>query len=80
MLDRRVRYFGDALVMGSEGFVEAVFQKFRRKLGLRRTVGARKARDVDIGNLRVMRDLRGLHHSEWPAKLGFAGNQSLIKR
>ena len=59
VLGRRVRYFGDALVMGSEGFVEAVFEKIRGKLGLRRMVGARKARDIDFGSLRVMRDLRG---------------------
>ena len=45
--------------MGSEAFVEGVFQKRRRKLGLRRRIGARKARDVDLGGLRVMRDLRG---------------------
>ncbi len=58
-LGQRVRYFSDALVMGSEGFVEGVFERFRGKLGLRRKVGARKARGVDLGGLRVMRDLRG---------------------
>jgi len=55
----RVRYFSDGLAIGSEAFVERVFRRNRRKLGVSRKKGARRARDLDLGELRVMRDLRG---------------------
>ncbi len=55
----RVRYFSDGLAIGSEAFVERVFRRNRKKLGVERKKGARLARDVDLGALRVMRDLRG---------------------
>jgi hypothetical protein len=55
----KVRYFTDGLALGRSEFLEQVFEGYRERLGLVRGVGARIPRGVDLGQLRVMRDLRG---------------------
>ncbi len=60
-LRHRVRYFCDGAVLGTAGFVNAVFereQRLRRRFGERRTTGARRMRGADWGDLRVLRDLQ----------------------
>jgi hypothetical protein len=60
-LRHRIRYFCDGAVLGTEGFVNAIFereQKLRRHFGERRTTGARRMRGADWGDLRVLRDLQ----------------------
>jgi len=55
----RVRYFSDGVAIGTEAFVEKVFEKNRKWFGKRRETGARRIRhaseDVDI---RTLRDLK----------------------
>ncbi len=55
----RIRYFADGLVIGSEKFVDAVFHRTQTKLGVKRQKGARRPRDIALGSLHSMRDLRG---------------------
>lgn len=60
-LRHRVRYFCDGAVLGSEAFLEGVFEReqlLRQRFGEKRKTGARTMRGADWGNLRVMRDLR----------------------
>ena len=59
LLLHRVRYFTDGLVLGSAGFVEGVFKRKKRALGLRRQVGPRNPRLEGMGSLCTMKDLRG---------------------
>jgi REP element-mobilizing transposase RayT len=54
----RVRYFSDGLVLGSEIFVEEVFQQYRSHFGEKRKSGARPIREFPDGALKVIRDLR----------------------
>ena len=54
----RVRYFTDGLALGSERFVEEVFESNREKFGAKRRNGARKLAGGDFQGLRIMRDLR----------------------
>lgn len=58
MLRCRVRYFADGAVIGSRGFVDAVFRENRERFGPKRKDGARRLRDVDAGTLYALRDLR----------------------
>jgi len=61
----RVRYFCDGAVFGASEFVENVYARTRDQLGLRREpeAGPREMKGkVDWGDLRVMRDLRGISH------------------
>jgi len=61
ILRHRVRYFCDGAVLGTAGFVDAVFsreQRLRHRFGERRKTGARKMRGADWGELRVLRDLQ----------------------
>jgi len=61
VLRHRVRYFCDGAVLGTAGFVDAVFareQAFRKRFGEKRTTGARRMRGADWGELRVLRDLQ----------------------
>jgi hypothetical protein len=60
LLHHRIRYFVDGLALGSEAFIEAVFAKNRRKLGVKRTIGARGPKGINLGGLRTLRDLRGI--------------------
>jgi len=54
----RVRYFTDGVALGSERFVEEVFESNREKFGVKRRSGARKLAGGDFQGLRTMRDLR----------------------
>ncbi len=58
LLRLRVRYFSDALVLGSELFVERVFAQYRSHFGEKRRSGARPIRALHDDSLRVLRDLR----------------------
>ena len=60
LLLHRVRYFNDGLVLGSAEFVEGVFKRKKRALGLRRRVGPRIPRLEGMGSLCTMKDLRGV--------------------
>ena len=59
ILRLRVRYFADGLAIGSERFVEEVFRRVRSNLGVKREKGARRPRDIALGELHTLRDLRG---------------------
>ncbi|MEK7996000.1 MAG: chemotaxis protein CheW, partial [Planctomycetota bacterium] len=54
----RVRYFTDGMVMGSQEYVEKVFQKHRQSFGAKRQTGARAMRWSDWQGLCTMRDLK----------------------
>jgi hypothetical protein len=54
----RIRYFQDGQVLGSEGWVNEIFGKFRDRFGPRRKTGARKLRGLPFEGLRTVRDLR----------------------
>ncbi len=58
LLQCRVRYFSDGVVLGSKAFVEDVFVAHREEFGLRRKTGARRPRFGQWGDLCTMRDLR----------------------
>jgi putative transposase len=61
LLHQRIRYFVDGLVLGSEAFVESVFKKNRRKMGVKRKIGARVPKlpaGADLSGLRTLCDLR----------------------
>jgi len=59
LLHQRIRYFTDGLVLGGEAFVEAIFRRKRRSLGLKRKVGSRVPRLEGLGDVRTLKDLRG---------------------
>jgi putative transposase len=54
----RVRYMTDGAVMGSESFVNRVFERNRTKFGKTRQSGAREMREANWNGLCVIRDLR----------------------
>ena len=58
LLRLRVRYFTDGLVLGSELFVEEVFELNRSRFGEKRKSGARPIRGMPHQSLKVIRDLR----------------------
>lgn len=58
LLRLRVRYFSDGLVLGSELFVEAIFERNRPRFGQKRRSGARPIRCLPDHPFRVIRDLR----------------------
>ena len=58
MLRCRVRYFADGGVIGSKGFVNAVFMANRERFGGKRKDGARRMRGVDSAGLYALRNLR----------------------
>ena len=58
LLRLRVRYFSDGLVLGSELFVEKVFERNRSHFGEKRKCGARPIRGMPGQSLKVIRDLR----------------------
>ena len=58
LLRLRVRYFSDGLVLGSELFVEEVFESNRSRFGEKRKSGARPIRGMPTQSLKVIRDLR----------------------
>ena len=59
LLRHRVRYFTDGLALGSAEFLEGVFKKKKRSLGIKRKVGPRVPRLEGMGSLRTLKDLRG---------------------
>ena len=58
LLHCRVRYFSDGLVLGSKGFVESVFSRYRDHFGSKRETGARPIRFGELLSLCTLRDLR----------------------
>jgi hypothetical protein len=54
----RIRYFGDGLVLGSEGYVNGIFEAFRSHFGPKRRTGARRLRKLPFPELRTLRDLK----------------------
>lgn len=58
LLRHRIAYFVNGLALGSSAFVEAVFEKNRTRMGVKRDTGARVPRQA-LGDLRTLRDLRG---------------------
>jgi putative transposase len=54
----RIRYFGDGLVLGSEAYVNGIFQEFRSHFSPKRQTGARKLRLLPFAELRTLRDLK----------------------
>jgi REP element-mobilizing transposase RayT len=57
LLRCRVRYFSDGLVLGSKGYVEGLFVKYRQYFGPKRTSGARSVREDHQGSLFTARQL-----------------------
>ena len=60
LLLHRLRYFTDGLALGSAEFVEGIFKRKKRALGLKRRVGSRIPRMEGMGSLCTMKDLRGV--------------------
>ncbi|MFT4548407.1 MAG: putative transposase [Verrucomicrobiales bacterium] len=58
LLRCRLRYFSDGFAIGSEGFIEKVFQAFRPAFSEARLTGARTMSGGAWGELRVARKLR----------------------
>ncbi len=58
LLHCRVRYFSDGLVLGSQMFVDSIFQRYRDRFGPKRKNGARPLRFGDWNGLCSARDLR----------------------
>jgi putative transposase len=58
LLRCRIRYFTDGLAIGSESFVERIFEMMRGAFSEGRERGARKMKGGDWGELRTARDLR----------------------
>ena len=44
VIQHRIRYFSDGVVIGSKDFVDSFFQKSKHRFGPKRTTGARKPR------------------------------------
>ncbi len=58
LLRLRVRYLTDGLVLGSELFVEEVFERYGGHFGENRKSGARPIRGLPDSPLKVIRDLK----------------------
>ena len=54
----RVRYLTDGAVLGSRGYVDQVFERYRERFGPGRKTGARPIRGLDGERLYVLRALR----------------------
>ena len=54
----RVRYFTEGVVLGGRSFVEQVFAANRERFGAKRQSGARPMRQISLGGLCTVRDLR----------------------
>ncbi len=54
----RIRYFNDGAVLGSQIYVEEMFQKHRAWFGPKRKTGARPLRRLPLTELRTLRALR----------------------
>jgi len=58
VLRLRIRHLTDGVVLGSKGFVDGVFERYRERFGPRRRSGARPIRAVPLPGLMALRDLR----------------------
>jgi putative transposase len=58
VLRLRIRHLSDGVVLGSQGFVEEMFVRYRERFGPKRRSGARPIRGVPLGGLMSLRDLR----------------------
>lgn len=58
VLRLRIRHLTDGVVLGSKGFVDEVFERYRERFGPRRRSGARPIRAVPLPGLMALRDLR----------------------
>ena len=58
LLRCRVRYFTDGLALGSRGFLNEVFERYRGQFGKNRCEGAQAMRYGEWGGLCTLRDLR----------------------
>ncbi|MEM7393192.1 MAG: hypothetical protein AAF492_12675, partial [Verrucomicrobiota bacterium] len=58
LLRCRVRYFSDGVALGSQAFVEDVFQEFRDRFGQKRGDGCRTMKGLELKELFTIRDLR----------------------
>jgi REP element-mobilizing transposase RayT len=58
LLRCRIRYFSDGLVLGSQMFVEDIFDQYRDQFGLKRKTGARPMKHGHWNGLCTMRNLR----------------------
>ncbi len=54
----RTRHFTEGAVLGSEAFVDSIFEVFREYFGAKRESGARPLRGVEAEGLHAMRDLQ----------------------
>ena len=55
----RLRYFTDSVALGSEAWVESVFERNRERLKVKRERGARAIKAAGLKDLRGLVDLRG---------------------
>ncbi|MBX3744394.1 MAG: transposase [Verrucomicrobiae bacterium] len=58
LLRRRIRHMTDGVFLGSEAFVNAMWERHREKFDRRRKSGARPIRGAELPGLRVLRNLR----------------------
>ena len=58
VLRLRIRHLTDGVVLGSKGFVDGVFERYRERFGPNRRSGARPIRSVPLPGLMALRDLR----------------------
>ena len=54
----RIRYLSDGVAIGSQGFVDAFFERQREAFGSKRTDGGRRMKGAQWGEMRVLRDLK----------------------
>ena len=54
----KIRYLSAGFAMGSEAFLEKIFQHFKKHFGPNRTTGARKLRLIEFAGAMVIRDLK----------------------
>ena len=54
----RVRYFTDGAVLGSQEYVQGIFESLRERFSPRRKVGPRRMKGSEWAGLMVLRDLR----------------------
>ena len=58
LLHCRVRYFSDGVALGSQAFIEDIFQQFRDQFGAKRQTGARPMKHGHWNGLCTLRNLR----------------------
>ncbi len=58
LLRCKVRYFSDGFILGSQAFVDALFERKKVYFGEKRMIGAKKMRGGDWSGLCVARDLK----------------------